>query len=71
MTTTTWTVTGMTCDHCANAIVEEVSEVAGVEGVTVDRPTGRMTVDTSAAVADDAITDAVSEAGNYTASKRS
>ena len=35
MTETTYTVTGMTCGHCAAAVTEEVSAVPGVEGVEV------------------------------------
>ena len=29
--TTTYTVTGMTCGHCAASVTEEISEIAGVE----------------------------------------
>ena len=35
MSETTYTVTGMTCAHCAAAVTEEVSGVAGVESVEV------------------------------------
>ena len=31
MTTETYTVTGMTCGHCAASVTEEISELAGVE----------------------------------------
>ena len=47
-TTSTWTVTGMTCGHCAASVTEEITEIDGVEGVEVDVPTGQVTV-TSAA----------------------
>ena len=33
--TTTYTVTGMTCGHCAASVTEEISELAGVEDVAV------------------------------------
>ncbi len=69
MTTTTWTVTGMTCDHCANAITEDVVELDGVETVVVDRPAGTMTVTTTTEVADTLISETVAEAGNYAATR--
>jgi copper chaperone len=37
--TLTYRVAGMTCDHCKAAVDEEVSKVAGVEGVDVDLET--------------------------------
>ena len=38
MSTQTYTVTGMTCGHCAASVTEEISELAGVEdgGVVSD-----------------------------------
>jgi copper chaperone len=36
MTTTTYTVTGMTCEHCVKAVDEEVSALEGVSGVEID-----------------------------------
>ena len=35
MTTTTYAVTGLTCEHCVNAVTEEVSGVEGVTDVAV------------------------------------
>ncbi len=35
MSTQTFTVTGMTCGHCVNAVTQELSAVDGVEDVTV------------------------------------
>jgi copper chaperone len=40
----TYTVTGMTCDHCVRSVEEEVGDVAGVERVDVDLASGRLTV---------------------------
>jgi copper chaperone CopZ len=57
-----YTVYGMTCDHCVLSVTEEVSEVAGVEGVDVDLASGRLTV-TGSGYGDDAIKMAVAEAG--------
>ena len=42
--TTTYTVTGMTCGHCAASVTEEISEIAGVEAVDVVVETGAVTV---------------------------
>jgi copper chaperone len=36
MTTTTYTVTGMTCEHCVKAVNEEVSALEGVSAVEID-----------------------------------
>jgi copper chaperone CopZ len=60
--TRTYTVQGMTCDHCTLSVTEEVAEIAGVEAVSVDLPTGRVTVDGDG-FADDAVHAAVAEAG--------
>jgi copper chaperone CopZ len=63
----TYTVTGMTCDHCVLSVTEEVSEVAGVERVEVDLATGRLTV-AGEGFADDDVAAAVDEAGYEVAS---
>jgi copper chaperone len=44
MTETTYTVQGMTCEHCKLSVTEEVAEVPTVTAVDVDLATGRMTV---------------------------
>ena len=62
MNETTYTVTGMTCSHCALSVREEVSEVAGVESVDVELATGRLVV-RGERVDDDAVKTAVAEAG--------
>ena len=36
MTTSTYTVVGMTCGHCVSSVTEEVSQVPGVTDVAVD-----------------------------------
>ncbi len=61
-TTREYTVQGMTCSHCVSSVREEVSEVAGIEGVDVDLASGRLTV-VGADVSDDAVKAAVAEAG--------
>ncbi|MEJ5945514.1 heavy-metal-associated domain-containing protein [Pseudokineococcus basanitobsidens] len=63
MRTATYTVTGMTCEHCVRSVTEEVSEVDGVRGVDVDLPSGRLVVTATDDVADAAVAAAVEEAG--------
>ena len=36
MTTQTYTVAGMTCDHCVRAVTEELRSLDGVTQVSVD-----------------------------------
>ena len=61
--TTTYTVSGMTCQHCVNAVTGELSSLTGVDDVQVDLGSGAVTV-TSAAPLDEAdVRAAVDEAG--------
>lgn len=50
MTTTTYTVKGMTCEHCAGSVRTGISGIAGVSGVDVDLATGTVTVDRKSVV---------------------
>lgn len=61
--TTTYTVDGMTCGHCAASVREEISEIPGVENVDVTVGTGAVVVTSSAALERDSVSDAVTEAG--------
>ena len=36
MISATYQVTGMTCVHCVHAVAEELTNLGGVTGVTVD-----------------------------------
>jgi copper chaperone CopZ len=63
----TYTVEGMTCEHCKLSVTEEVLDVTGVETVDVDLPSGRLTV-RGASLDDGAIAAAVEEAGYRVAS---
>lgn len=63
MSTTTYSVKGMTCEHCVRSVTEEVSEVPGVSAVDVDLASGRVTVSSEQPVDDRAVRAAVSEAG--------
>jgi copper chaperone CopZ len=58
----TYTVTGMSCQHCVNAISGEVSGVPGVTDVAVDLSAGTVTV-TGSDLDDAAIRAAIDEAG--------
>ena len=66
MSQTSYTVTGMTCEHCVGAVTREVSAVPGVEAVDVDLTSGRLTVRGEGAAdgaLDEAVRAAVDEAG--------
>lgn len=59
---TTYTVTGMTCQHCVDAVSGEIAAVPGITGVEVDLATGRVEV-TGEGFTDEAVAAAVDEAG--------
>ncbi|WP_304505388.1 heavy-metal-associated domain-containing protein [Blastococcus sp. LR1] len=63
MSTSTYTVSGMTCGHCVASVTEEVSQVPGVTDVNVDLASGGLTVSSETAVDDAAVRAAVEEAG--------
>ncbi|HEY7224124.1 MAG TPA: cation transporter [Micromonosporaceae bacterium] len=60
---TTYTVTGMTCEHCVNAVSTEIGKLAGVAGVTVDLASGAVTVSSADPLERSAVAAAVDEAG--------
>jgi copper ion binding protein len=64
--TETFQVTGMTCDHCVRAVTAGVGQVDGVTAVTVDLPTGQISVDSDQPIGSTtvaAVAAAVDEAG--------
>lgn len=63
MTTTGYTVVGMTCQHCVNAVTEEVSQLPSVQQVDLDLGSGALTVTSAEALDDAAVQAAVEEAG--------
>ncbi|MEU0108466.1 heavy metal-associated domain-containing protein [Streptomyces sp. NPDC006251] len=65
MSESTYTVTGMTCESCAQRITKAVSGVAGVQKVEVDVAAGRVTVFSDGELAAADVAAAVSEAGDY------
>ncbi|MFT4220146.1 MAG: heavy-metal-associated domain-containing protein [Microbacterium sp.] len=63
MTVNEYQVTGMTCGHCEMSVREEVSEIAGVDGIQVSAKTGKLVVTSSQPIDDAAVLAAVDEAG--------
>ena len=63
MVTATYTVVGMTCGHCVDAVTDEVSQLPGVTAVAVDLTSGGLTVTSEAPVDETAVRAAVEEAG--------
>jgi copper chaperone len=68
MITTAYKVTGMSCEHCVNAVSSELSSLGGVSAVTVElAPNGvsLVTITSAAPLSDDAVSAALDEAGDY------
>ena len=63
MSTTTVTVSGMSCGHCATSVREEITEIPGVRAVEVDLASGNVTIDSDNVVGADVIRTAVEDAG--------
>ena len=61
--TTTFQITGMTCDHCQRAVTEEIGRIPGVSAVSVDLPNGSATVTATDPVDRADVAHAVDEAG--------
>jgi copper chaperone CopZ len=66
MTTTTYSVAGMTCGHCTSAVTEELTKLPGVQQVSIDLVAGGTSavhVTSEAALDDSQVREAVDEAG--------
>jgi copper chaperone CopZ len=63
MITTDYTVEGMTCGHCAQAVTTEIQKLDGVADVRVTVESGTVQVDSAADLNVDAVAAAVDEAG--------
>lgn len=63
MSSTTYTVAGMTCGHCVSAVTEEVNKIPGVVDVQVDLASGAVVVASESPVQEAAVKAAVEEAG--------
>ena len=63
--TKSFSVTGMSCGHCEEAVRGELTDLAGIEGIDVSAPAGSLTVTLSegADLPDQVIVKAVDEAG--------
>ena len=62
MSTTTYTVQGMTCTSCAGKVTGAVADIEGVEGTEVDLAAGELSV-TGSAYEDRAVREAITDAG--------
>jgi copper chaperone len=68
MTSTTYQVVGMTCEHCARAVTSELEALDGVTEVAVALVPGgqsAVTVSSGAPLSDEAVAVALDEAGDY------
>jgi len=63
MTTETFTVKGMTCGHCVQAVTDEVNAIDGVRSVQVDLASGTVVVEADRPVPTESYVAAVDEAG--------
>jgi copper chaperone len=66
MTTTSYMVSGMTCGHCVSAVSGEISQLPGVRDVTIELVPGgasSVTVTSEMPLSEDAVREAVDEAG--------
>ncbi|HEU5469724.1 MAG TPA: heavy metal-associated domain-containing protein [Actinophytocola sp.] len=59
----TYTVIGMTCQHCAATISGQLSEMDGVTDVAVNLATGAVTVASTDELSDHLVETAVAHAG--------
>lgn len=62
-TSTTITVTGMTCGHCVNAVESELSHIEGVRNVDVDLDSGAVAITSDGPLDASVVAAAVDEAG--------
>jgi copper chaperone CopZ len=63
MTTQSFAVRGMTCDHCVQAVTAELRKLPGVSDVRVDLESATATVDSAAVLDRAAVAAAIDEAG--------
>jgi copper chaperone CopZ len=63
VTTTTYTVQGMTCGHCVSSVSSEIGALPGVTGVDVDLTSGAVTVTSEQPLDAATVRAAVDEAG--------
>lgn len=59
----TFTITGMSCGHCENAVTTEVGDIAGISDIKVSAATGILTLNNDGSATDEQIIAAIDEAG--------
>ena len=59
----TFTVSGMTCGHCVQAVTDEIGAIEGVESVDVELSNGAVTVVSAEPLSQQTVAAAVDEAG--------
>jgi len=60
---TTYNVEGMTCEHCINAVTDELKNIETVTDVSIDLATGLVEVTSEDALVLESVKRAVEEAG--------
>jgi len=68
VTTTEYQASGLTCEHCVNAVTEELKAVPGVTAVAValvPNGTSTLTITSAAELERSQVADALDEAGDY------
>lgn len=66
MATTTINVSGLTCNHCVNAVKDELGAIDGVQSVNVELVEGGIspvTIESATPLAEADLNDAIDEAG--------
>lgn len=66
MNTTTINVSGMTCGHCVNSVTEELTDLKGVQSVSVNLNTGgtsEVTITSTLTLDPAEVSEAIAEAG--------
>ncbi|MFG2007111.1 heavy-metal-associated domain-containing protein [Spirillospora sp. NPDC048911] len=63
MTVAAFAVSGMSCGHCASAVTEEVSQLAGIQQVDVDVAGGSVRISANGPIDEGDVRAAIEEAG--------
>ena len=63
MTSATYQVSGMTCDHCVRAVTTELIMLPGVRSVDIDLGEGAVTVTSDEPLDPEVVREAIDEAG--------
>ena len=63
MTSATYKVSGMTCDHCVRAVTTELIMLPGVRSVDIDLGEGAVTVTSDEPLDPEVVREAIDEAG--------